>query len=283
MEPHDENQTNQDIGFENNIDHLRKEHYKSINNVEKVIKSNNSMGEMNESKNIEHVINEHDKQLADARDALNSIADMQRKFAELIPVEELVANNNNNNNNNNENGNNLYNDVGDDNYASDISHQQDSNYNNNMNFEDDFSFGDKQTKNNKNTNTNRYDYITPQRPSSTTPSATAYDAPRFKYEHFNNSHRRLVKNSYKPTPAVCNNDDDLRSIYAQMCFARPSTKRQIKIHFSDTVFFDDRIGNPSIWYATSRSGLYRVANENVTVKGILQRLKYHLLLQYLKH
>ena len=53
MEPHDENQTNQDIGFENNIDHLRKEHYKSINNVEKVIKSNNSMGEMNESKNIE--------------------------------------------------------------------------------------------------------------------------------------------------------------------------------------------------------------------------------------
>ena len=116
MEPHDENQTNQDIGFENNIDHLRKEHYKSINNVEKVIKSNNSMGEMNESKNIEHVINEHDKQLADARDALNSIADMQRKFAELIPVEELVANNNNNNNNNNENGNNLYNDVGDDIY-----------------------------------------------------------------------------------------------------------------------------------------------------------------------
>ena len=124
MEPHDENQTNQDIGFENNIDHLRKEHYKSINNVEKVIKSNNSMGEMNESKNIEHVINEHDKQLADARDALNSIADMQRKFAELIPVEELVANNNNNNN---ENGNNLYNDVGDDKYASDISHEQDSN------------------------------------------------------------------------------------------------------------------------------------------------------------
>ena len=88
MEPHDENQTNQDIGFENNIDHLRKEHYKSINNVEKVIKSNNSMGEMNESKNIEHVINEHDKQLADARDALNSIADMQRKFTELIPVED---------------------------------------------------------------------------------------------------------------------------------------------------------------------------------------------------
>ena len=248
------------IDLDYKINQLRDQHYQSVTDAEKVIRNDTEGGNEDEEKNVDVLANEHDKQIAEAKNAVMKIGQMQEEYRKFQSKASTSI-------------------------ASHATQKEAALEH------DDFSFAiDQETRTGNSVTMETVDnstkpasgqiytqslekYITPQRPAPTPP--TMHQAPQLKYEHFNNSHRRLVENSYQPTPAVCNNDDDLRSVYAQMCFARPSTKMQIKVHFSDTVFFDDKVGYPSIWYATSRSGLYRVKNENVTVKGILQRLRYH--------
>ncbi len=219
-----------DLGFENNINRLRSEHYQSLEEAQKVVRQSNPHGS-NNTKHTEQVMDEYDKQLVHAREALDAIANMQRKFTALIPVEELVSGGDTNN------GHGKDNDIA----GNDNANQCNMNYNNNSNdIKDDFSFDNTIAQNNSNISTginsgnhsndkfgnvystsststddddedegndknikNKFDYTTPQRPAASL--GAAYSVPGFKYEHFNNSHRRLVENSYRPTPAVCNN------------------------------------------------------------------------------
>ena len=78
-----------DVGFENNINHLRNEHYQSLEEAQKVVQQSSPHGS-NNTKHIEQVMAEHDQQLADAREALNAIANMQRNLTIKFLHKSLV-------------------------------------------------------------------------------------------------------------------------------------------------------------------------------------------------
>ena len=82
----------ENVDFDYKINHLRDQHYQTVTDAEKAVR--NDIGAMNEdtTQNIDLLANEHEKHIAEAKEAVMKIGLMQEEYRKMQSNNPLAAN-----------------------------------------------------------------------------------------------------------------------------------------------------------------------------------------------